>query len=103
MANTDWKLAPSLDALNDVLHGGYGAIEGSEPVELVWQNMEQNRSDLGLEATRAWLQNKLGSGQFNQEKIAKDLAELEGGSGPTYFDIVLQIIADHPNIHLLPR
>ena len=102
MADVDWELGRSLDALNDALYGGYGAIDGAEPVKLVWLNMERNRADLGFECTRNWYLDKLKHpGGFDVERIAKDLADLEGGMGPTYFDIGLEIIGDHPNIELV--
>ncbi|MEP7455058.1 ribonuclease inhibitor [Phyllobacterium sp. SB3] len=104
MADEDWKLGPSLDALNDMFHGGVGAIKGNGPVTLIWKEMEKNRTDLGVEVTRRFYLGKLESPeQYDVMRIKRDLAELENGTGPTYFEIVLQVIADHPNITLLPR
>jgi RNAse (barnase) inhibitor barstar len=104
MAGEDWKLGPSLDALNDLFHGGFGAITGLETFTLVWQDMEKNRADLGIGVTRQFYLNKLQQPErFNAARIGSDLAELENGTGPTYFEIILQIIADHPNIRLLSR
>ncbi|EJM98730.1 hypothetical protein [Phyllobacterium sp. YR531] len=104
MADEDWKLGPSLDALNDMFHGGVGAIKGDEPVTLIWKDMEKNRGDLGLEVTRKFYQEKLKHpGIYDVPGIKQSLIELENGTGPTYFDIVLQIIADHANIELLAR
>jgi len=49
-----------------------------------------------------WLQAKLDSpGSFNRAHVSAQLLALERGDGPTYFDIVLQIIAAHPNVTLL--
>ncbi|MFB9949357.1 barstar family protein [Rhizobium puerariae] len=102
MANENWKLGPNLDALNDLLYGGFGAINGNEPVALVWLNMEKNRADLGLDLTRTFYRDKLRHPEtYDSDRIGKDLAALENGTGETYFEIVLQIIADHPNIELL--
>lgn len=102
MAEEDWKLGLNLDALNDMLYGGYGAIKGGQPVTLIWQNMEKSRADLGFDVTRNFYRSKLQNPElFDCRKIKKDLAELERGTGATYFEIVLQIIADHPNIKLL--
>jgi len=104
MADEDWKLGASLDALNDLLHGGFGAIKGGEPVQLVWLDFEKNRADLGFEATRQHYRNKLQRPDiFDMGRIEADLEALENGTGPTYFDIVLQIVADHPNIELIVR
>ncbi|WP_278374327.1 barstar family protein [Sphingobium xenophagum] len=101
MAQEDWTLGPSLDALNDLLYGGFGAIEGAEPVTLVWNNIEQSRTALGRDATRDHYRAKLvRPGVYDRARIERDIAALEAGTGPTYFEIVCEIIADHPNIEL---
>lgn len=102
MAGEDWKLAPNLDALNDMLYGSYGAAEADQPVRLIWKNMEKSRNALGVEATRQFYANKLQKPKaFNVAQISQRLAELENGSGATYFEIVLEIIAQHPRIQLI--
>ena len=59
---------------------------------------------MGLEATRQFYKAKLAQPEtYDVARITKDLAELEAGRGPTYFDIVLEIIADHPGIELVRR
>ncbi|KMS54215.1 ribonuclease inhibitor [Novosphingobium barchaimii LL02] len=103
MADEDWNLGPSLDALDDMLYGGYGALVGAGPVLLIWRQMEKNRHDLGREATMAHYRDKLEDpGRFNTDRIQRDIAALLDETGPSYFDIVLQIIADHPGIELRP-
>ncbi|WP_240663672.1 barstar family protein [Sphingomonas sp. UV9] len=102
MAEEDWKLGESLDALDDMMRGGYGAIRGNESVRLVWQDIDLARSSLGLSATCAFLQAKLERpGQYDVERIDRQLSALKAGTGQTYFEIILEIIADHPNIHLV--
>ncbi|CAM4087423.1 barstar family protein [Bordetella tumulicola] len=102
MAGEDWKLAPNLDALNDMLYGSYGAAEADQPVRLIWKNMEKSRNALGVEATRQFYANKLQKPKaFNVAQISQRLVELENGSGATYFEIVLEIIAQHPRIQLI--
>ncbi|WP_407353525.1 barstar family protein [Luteimonas sp. R10] len=104
MADAGWTLGRSLDALNDMFHGGYGALQGSGPVTLVWTAFEKNRRDLGIEATRAFLQAKLAQpGRYDAARIQRDLDALEAGTGQTFFDIVLEIIAAHPDIGLIAR
>lgn len=102
MTGAEFQLGDSLDALNDMLHGGYGAISGREPVRIVWHDMAASRMALGLEATRAFLAGKLQRPDvFNVDLIGRQLDALEGGRGQTYFDIILEIIGDHPNIQLV--
>ncbi len=102
MADESWSLGESLDALNDMLYGGYGAIEGHEPVKLIWRDVDASRSALGFAATRTFLTEKLQRpGTFNIDMIARQLDALERGAGQTYFDIVFEIIGDHPNIEFV--
>ncbi|WP_267395749.1 MULTISPECIES: ribonuclease inhibitor [unclassified Sphingomonas] len=102
MADEGWALAESLDALNDLLYGSYGSITGSEPVELVWHDMETSRSALGIETTRSFLMEKLqGPTLFNAQLIGGQLNALDRGTGNTYFETILEIIGDHHNITLV--
>jgi len=101
MKNTEWELGQSLDALNDMFYGGYGEIEGNESIHLIWKNMEKNKEDLGWELTRKFYLEKLKSPEtYNTNFVREKLSELENGTGQTYFEIILEIIAEHPNIRL---
>ncbi|WP_341021080.1 barstar family protein [Brevundimonas diminuta] len=103
MADEDWKLGPSLDAFDDLLYGGYGALKGDAPVILIWREMERSQEHLGRDATRTHYLTKLDHPErFNIEHIRRDLDILEREGGPTYFDIVQEIIAGHRNIDLRP-
>lgn len=102
MANEDWRLADSLDALNDLLYGGYGAIVGREQVRIVWHDVAESRAALGAEATRAFLARKLRQpASFDVGAIGRQLDALDSGTGQTYFEIVIEIIRDHRNIELI--
>lgn len=104
MADVDWPLGHSLDALDDLLYGGFGALDGDAPATLEWRDFERNRQVLGLEATRAMLQAKLDpDGPYDRPRIRRQLDALEAGDGQTFFDIVLEIVAGHPNIALVTR
>ncbi|MDO5676448.1 MAG: hypothetical protein Q4G35_02945 [Propionibacteriaceae bacterium] len=102
MQDVGWRLGASLDALNDLLHGGYGALHGVDEAEIDWLALEETRQALGLSATRAWLRAKLGHGSFSQAAVEEQLAELEAGWGPTYFDLVLEVFGDHPQWRINP-
>ncbi|MGJ6980708.1 barstar family protein [Aestuariimicrobium soli] len=97
MAEESWQLGPSLDALNDLLHGGIGlmAAHPDETLRVVWHEHATSRAALGFEDTRDWYREKLARPGFNRGVIEERLAELEAGTGPTYFDLVLQVFADH--------
>lgn len=102
MANEEWALGHSLDALDDLLYGAYGAAKGAGLVYLHWTNIEKSRHDLGLDATRNWLSQKLERPEhFNRKLITDQLQALEDGSGQTFFDIVLEIFASHASLKLI--
>ena len=104
MQDVDWTLGPSLDALDDLLYGGYGALEGDAPAILVWTHFTASREALGVETTRQYLLAKLARPErFNHAHFQRALEALDAGTGQTYFDIVLEIVAAHPNITLVPE
>jgi RNAse (barnase) inhibitor barstar len=101
MTGVDWTLGASLDALSDLLYGGYGEIEGDEPVRIVFGDDARLREALGLEATRRHHAAKLGRAGYDQELIRERLRELEDGTGPTYYETVREIFAEHPNLEIV--
>jgi len=102
MADEDWKIGHSLDAFNDVLFGGYGLLHGNEAIRLLWHHIAHSREALGREATKSYYQEKLKpDSPFNKALFKEKLAALENGTGQTYFDIVMEIIADHPNVEVI--
>lgn len=103
MADESWQLGPSLDAFNDLLHGGFGAMRGGGPVTLIWRDFDKSRADLGLAATRDYLTAKIARPDlFNAARFQADLDALNAGTGQSYFQILLEIIAGHPRITLRP-
>ncbi|MCK7554129.1 hypothetical protein MKQ70_03525 [Chitinophaga sedimenti] len=101
MQNESWQLGQSLDAFNDLLYGGFGAIDGREPFILLWKDMPQSKAALGYEVTKRYYEEKLlPDSPFNKEHFREKLAALEEGSGQTYFDIVMEIIGEHGNVKL---
>lgn len=102
MTSEDWEISESLDALNDLLHGGFGALKFDEKFDLIWRNISKNKSDLGIETTLDYYKNKLNEPtKFNIDFVQKKMAELERGYGQTYFEIILEIIENHPRINLI--
>lgn len=104
MADEEWRLGDSLDALNDMFYGGYGALKGAASARLCWRAMAKSARDLGRQETRRWLTAKLDHpDRFNAGAIRRQIAALDDGSGPSFFQIVMDIIADHPRITLVPE
>lgn len=101
MVGVDWRFGPSLDALNDVLYGGYGAAAGDEPFVVIWEQHELARAALGVGTTREWLEDKLRApAGFNRAFIEAQLAALEAGTGQTYFDLLREVFSEHPRVTL---
>lgn len=102
MLHENWKIAQSLDAFNDMLYGSFGEIKGKEKIQLIWKDMEQNQKSLGFQTTLEFYQNKLKSPEiFNRKFVLSKIDELHNGVGLTFFEIILEIIADHENIILI--
>lgn len=103
MAAEEWRLGDSLDALDDMMRGGYGALKGIESAEIRWAGYAKSRVDLGHDTTRRWLREKLEHPErFNARHIADQLARLERGEGQTYFEIVIAILRSNPRVTLVP-
>lgn len=101
MADEDWRMGASLDALADVLHRVASEGRDGDPAVVVWQDHARSRETLGFDATERWLLDKLAQpGTFNEARIMSDLDALRAGTGRTYFEIVLEVFADHPVIDL---
>lgn len=104
MANEDWRIGQSLDAFNDLLFGGYGALFEINEIDLIWLNVEQSRKVLSYDVTHAYYLEKLEPGSpFNRTYFEGKLERLENGEGETYFDTIISIIAEHPNINLIKK
>lgn len=102
MADEPWKLGQSLDALADLLYGGYGAIAGRSEVTIVWRDMAASRAALGVGATLDFLRSRVSErSQFNGSSITDQIDALEAGRGRTYFDVLLDVFADRPNIRIV--
>lgn len=102
MAKEDWKIGESLDALNDLFYGGFGLIDGNEPVKLTWKNFNHNKELFGYDFTMKFYLEKLKQPKvFSTKIIQQNISDLESGSGLTYFEIILEMISEHKNITLI--
>ncbi|WP_312323550.1 ribonuclease inhibitor [Soonwooa sp.] len=102
MPNENWKLGESLDAFNDLLYGGFGEINGNEPIRLIWKDFLRMKELFGHDFTLNFYHEKLKyPNSYNKNLIKNSIKELNAGTGKTYFEIILEIIADHPNIELV--
>ncbi|MBO0952539.1 barstar family protein [Fibrella forsythiae] len=102
MVGESWMIGPSLDAFNDLLFGGYGALQGAQSVDLLWHNMDHSRKALGYQTTREYYLDKLSPGSpYNKKLFEEKLVALESGRGETYFDAIMTIIADHPTVRVI--
>lgn len=102
MRGEDWEIGPSLDALNDLLYSGIGALAGAGRQRWVITDHTDMAAALGVETTRAWLRAKLDpEGPFDRPAIREQLERPEASGHATYFELLLEVFADHPAIELV--
>ncbi|WP_191966605.1 barstar family protein [Microbacterium testaceum] len=102
MPSEEWTLGESLDALDDLLYGGFGVLDGAEPVRVVWKRTDIAREALGIDAAREYYRAKLARPQvYSAAAAQRALDALESGVGETYFELVVRVFRDHPNIELV--
>jgi len=100
----NWQTGHNLDALNDLLRGGFGVYELGEPIILFWKNISKSKSDLGFNATKKYYENKISLGNGMNIQLFKDkLNDLIKGKGQTLFGIIIEIISDHEHIEFLTQ
>lgn len=97
----DWSIGRNLDALNDVLRGGFGMHEYGEPLELIWQSSSKSEKDLGYAETLKYVEAKLLTCHpANVRFVQQDLEDLKDGKGQTLFDIIVGIIRSPEHDHI---
>jgi len=102
MQQENWLLGQTLDGFNDLLYGGFGRLKAGQAAVLVWKDIRSSKIALGIETTRKYYQHKLApESPFNKEHFKKALEELDAGRGKTYFELIIEIINEHPNIQLM--
>lgn len=102
MIDVDWQLGPSLDALDDMLYGGYGVLREHAEATVVWTGHARAAQALGVAATRTYLLDKLAQPErFNAAVFRSRLEELDTDGAPTYFDTVLEVFRAHRGIDLV--
>lgn len=90
----DYTWRGNLDALNDLLRGGFGTPENGWVLK--WLNSESSRAALGYEETTRRLQRLLLSCHpSNRSNIEARISSAQRGEGPTLFDEIVEVIRDH--------
>lgn len=86
--------ARNLDALDDMLSGGWGTPNGG--FTLRWLNHDLSRQRLGYDETVRQLEKRLERCHpSNREKVRADLEAARRGEGETAFDWLVGIIRYH--------
>ena len=84
----------NLDAFNDILQGGFGTPD--DGFVLRWTDVKRSREALGLAETARWLSDVLKRCHpSNQPEMTRRLGEARLGRGPSLFEMIVEIIADH--------
>lgn len=98
----------NLDALNDILRGGFGTPDGG--FKLRWSAAAFSKRALGYDETVRQLEIRLERCHpTNREDVRQRLSDARAGTGPTVFDWLIEVIKDHgpggsqaiDNVHLV--
>lgn len=82
----------NLDALNDVLSGGFNIPES--PFELVWKNIKKAQIDLGFEETLRWYESKFSLQKDDRAYIKEKIVELSH-HGETLYNFIYDIFYEN--------
>ena len=97
----DWKIGRNLDALNDVLRGGFGVYDYEEAIRLKWKNSDKSKLDLGRKETIKYIEDKMRRcHRTNVSAVKSDLEEAKKGNGEMLFDIIVDLMRGHEHIRL---
>jgi len=89
----------NLDAFDDILRGGFGTPHVG--FTLIWRDAARSRRALGYPETVRQLERRLARCHpDNRARVAAELARARRGEGPTVFDWLIAIIAEHADIAL---
>jgi RNAse (barnase) inhibitor barstar len=89
----------NLDAFDDILRGGFGTP--TVGFTIVWRDAARSRRLLGYPETIRQLERRLArSHPSNRARVAVELDRARHGEGPTVFDWLTTIIAEHDDIAL---
>ena len=85
----------NLDALNDVLGGGFGTPD--DGFALIWRNSNLSRRRLGHGAMARRLEER--GSRYRSVRTEQELEAARTGKGPTLFDAVVELVRSHPVRH----
>ena len=84
----------NLDALNDILRGGFGTPD--EGFILIWENSEESKRRLSYpEAARVLEQRLETCHSTNRRSVKRKLRDAQNNTGATVFDWLVEIIRIH--------
>lgn len=89
------RIGHNLDALRDLLRGGFGVQQVGLGIDFLWKNAAKSRRDFGYAATVSYWQAALQKCHpANRECVAQRLELARRGEGPTLFDMLTALILD---------
>ena len=91
----DFTTGHNLNALTDILRGGFGVHEYGEPLKIRWINASKSRKDLGYEETRKhWEKILTRCHPSNTEHVRQMIEDAGNFQGDTLFDTITEVIRD---------
>lgn len=105
--NLDWKVGRSINAVDDILQGGFGVADEEEPIKIVWENSKKSKLDLGYSAQASsykvsiWHKTKINKhNPTAYSQMKEKYKKAKNNEGPTLFDDIVKVIHGHKHIEL---
>ncbi len=90
-----WQAGRNLDALNDLLRGGFGVHEYGEPLAIHWISADKSKLNLGYDATVKYYKNMLACCHpTNRASVYHKLKMAKQHKGKTLMDMIAEIIVN---------
>ncbi|MEN0049709.1 MAG: hypothetical protein AAF806_21795, partial [Bacteroidota bacterium] len=84
-----------LDALEDVLEGGFGVFDYESSILIKWENFRKSAKDFGYEATIQYYKDALETCHpSNRSAIKQKIAWAEEEEGFTLFHMILDVFIE---------
>ena len=92
----DFDYGRNLDALNDILRGGFGAFDYGEQIQIEWRASDKSQHDLGFDETMRGLESGAANcDSSNKAYFHHQIEALKAGKGQTLFDVIVEIINEN--------
>lgn len=91
----DWIPAHNMDALADILRGGFGQHQFGDSLQITWKNFDHSRASLGYQETLKWIEAKMYPGSpYNQKRLRYQRKQALACQGITIGERLLAVLRE---------